>query len=260
MKIILLILINLSLQNYSHHDYSLQNHSLYPIIEPPQINNRDNCCSRQTQFCCFAIPDMPIEPQLPFPRGMWSNDFFTDYSSYYRGPTRNTGWKLRTPVEYEEPAIKPFYPFNLEKYLGCWYQAARTKKIPFQNDDETKVKAEYERIDGLRVKVTNTSYKGKDVCDSRSGVATFAGNPHVGSLNVSFPNTDYPQFNTNGGNYNILDTDYDTYSIVYSFSPFGTYVWVLTRELNCHQNLVRDLVEKAARKLNLSEDDFIFMW
>lgn len=48
-----------------------------------------------------------------------------------------------------------------------------------------------------------------------SGVATLAGKANEGRLNVSFGVNEY-ETQTTGGNYNILDTDYENFSIVYS--------------------------------------------
>lgn len=177
---------------------------------------------------------------------MWNNRFYRNLDVAWNGPTRVTPWKFRPAMQVDIEKWKPMQPFNIDKYLGCWYQYARTKNIPFQSEKETKVKVEYEKIDIFRLKVTNTSYCNDSVLSQACGVATFAGKNDVGSLRVSFPESQGKQEAQIGGNYNVLFTDYDTYSVVYSENETcGLMVWILYRHLDCDQDLMKEVMNRT---------------
>ena len=51
-------------------------------------------------------------------------------------------------------------------------------------------------------------------------------------------------------NYSVMDTDYDTYSIVYSSGRFGfDYLWVLAREKQLDDDTMKSIVAKINEKL-----------
>jgi len=71
--------------------------------------------------------------------------------------------------------------------------------------------------------------------------------PTVASCFVGFFGnyTDYP-------NYNVLDTDYETYSIVFTCDPSGkgkSFLWLMAREPVADQALIDTIMATAAGKL-----------
>ena len=125
----------------------------------------------------------------------------------------------------QDPVLKQ--DFDLEKYMGLWYEFARSSDVPFETGE--CITAEY-ALDGGKVSVTNTQYyKDSDKLDSAVGNA-YCSSFESGSCGVRF------NFFQPFGNYDIVATDYTSYAIVYSCSPFLAnafcleYLWVLSRE------------------------------
>ena len=124
--------------------------------------------------------------------------------------------------------------FDLEKYLGTWYEYRPSIDQPFGGSD--CVKATYSiREDGL-VKVLNSgqkkdpwhpeSYKPRTYLEAK---AKLTEDPTKGKLMVAFFGDDfsYP--------YDVIDTDFETYALVYGCRQLPGYgkfenAWVLTRD------------------------------
>ena len=93
--------------------------------------------------------------------------------------------------------------------------------------------ADYSQWDGgAGLSIQNSGYGIKNGWNIATGSATPAGEPGTGSLKVAFEGM--PEIDDEP-NYTVLDTDYDTYSIVYSCGNFyGLFtfdlLWVLARE------------------------------
>ena len=116
--------------------------------------------------------------------------------------------------------------FNVDLYMGTWYEYARTENIPFEDGD--CITADY-KLDGGHVKVTNTEYiRSADRLDSASGKA-FCSKFNDGMCGVKF------NFFQPMGKYDVVSTDYTSYAIVYSCSHFLAgafcleYLWILAR-------------------------------
>ena len=65
------------------------------------------------------------------------------------------------------------------------------------------------------------------------------------------------------GNYDIVKTDYENYSIVYSCKNyFGIYhmefIWILTRKQNPSVELINELVDYIVKKLKYPKDRIRF--
>ena len=115
--------------------------------------------------------------------------------------------------------------------MGVWYEMRRDVDIWFEEGE--CVTAQYTLKDNGTVEVSNTQYfgyfDGSDDFELAVGGAQI--NKWAGKLWVYF-------FAGLGGNYNILDTDYTSYSVVYSCSSYesagvrltGDTSWLLTRD------------------------------
>ena len=133
---------------------------------------------------------------------------------------------------------------NYIKYnLGLWYEQARDNETPFQKGDcATAVYSEEEN----KYYVLNS--------EDRNGVRTKVKgtlqwpNPPKGSLLVNFGPKILRYFNFLQGTYDILATDYISYTIVHSCNRFFfiyyiEYVWILTREKTPSVEFVKSKID-----------------
>lgn len=132
--------------------------------------------------------------------------------------------------------IHPVDNFELEPYLGTWYEIARLNHS-FERG-LSNVTANYSLREDGGVRVLNRGYRTeKGKWDEAEGRAYFIGDPSVGRLKVSFFGPFY-------GAYNIfeLGEDYE-YSMV--AGPDRSYLWILAREPRLPQAMLDDLLSKA---------------
>jgi apolipoprotein D and lipocalin family protein len=143
--------------------------------------------------------------------------------------------------------ITPVRGFELERYLGTWYEIARLDHS-FERG-LTHVKATYSMNDDGTVRVLNQGYDpAKEEWRQAIGKAKFVGSSDVGQLKVSFFGPFY-------GGYNIveLDADYD-HAIV--CGPKRSYLWILSRQPQLPAETYARLVEQA-KELGFATDDLI---
>jgi len=119
------------------------------------------------------------------------------------------------------------------QYTGTWYEIARDKSIKFETGD--CVSAKYSlRADG-KLDVLNTEVRPDGTVNAIKGEAYCDAD---GSANCHVKFSKYQPW----GDYRVLDTDYKTYSIVYSCSSIlGLYHfgagWVLGRNTDVSPSL-----------------------
>ena len=132
--------------------------------------------------------------------------------------------------------IEPVDNFELEPYLGTWFEIARLDHS-FERG-LTNVTANYSLRDDGGVAVLNRGYRAaKGEWDEAHGKAYFIGDPGVGRLKVSFFGPFY-------GAYNVFELcDNYEYSIV--AGPNRSYLWILAREPQLPQTLLDELLSKA---------------
>ena len=134
------------------------------------------------------------------------------------------------------PGVSPVAGFDLQAYLGTWYEIARLDHS-FERGLE-QVRAEYSLNPDGSVRVRNTGYDpAKRKWKTAEGRARFAGAPDVASLGVSFFGPFY-------GGYHVFALDPARYALVTS----GTrdYLWLLARESTLPADLRSELLSTVA--------------
>lgn len=147
-------------------------------------------------------------------------------------------------------SVKPVQDFELDRYLGKWYEVARLDHS-FERGME-QVTAEYSmRADG-GVRVLNRGYspkKGK--WSEAEGKAFFVGESDEGYLKVSFFGPFY-------GSYVVFDLDRENYQYAFISGPDTSYLWFLSRTPTVDPELLARFVEQA-RSLGFDTDQLIFV-
>lgn len=143
--------------------------------------------------------------------------------------------------------FQPVSNFSLEKYLGTWYEIARTP-VSFEKG-LNEVTADYSlRPDG-KVTVVNRGVKENGKESVARGKAKFGGEKNTGYLRVSFFGPFY-------GDYIIVELDPDyRYALVAGSST--KYLWILCRTPKLEQETLDRLVEKA-KQLGYDTSKLIF--
>ncbi len=131
--------------------------------------------------------------------------------------------------------MEPVTHFDLNKYLGRWYEIARMP-AGFENN-LIQVTATYSLRNDGKVRVENA---GVDARSSKRkmaiGKAKFARNADTGYLKVSFFGPFY-------ADYVILELDQDyRYAMIASSRK---YLWILSREPSLEKTTLDRLMEKA---------------
>ncbi|MBV1913368.1 MAG: lipocalin family protein [Cycloclasticus sp.] len=119
------------------------------------------------------------------------------------------------------PGVQPVSNFELNNYLGKWYEVARLDHS-FERG-LNQVSAEYSlRKDG-GVSVVNRGFSLEDdEWREALGKAYFVNEPNEGYLKVSFFGPFY-------GSYIIFELDKDNYQYAFISGPDKDYLWLLSR-------------------------------
>lgn len=123
-------------------------------------------------------------------------------------------WK---PVKSKLPVIQDF---ELDRYLGVWYEIAR---MDFYWEKNLKdVKAEYSTNEDGSIRVVNSGIHMRTQKFKQSvGKAKLAGEPNAGNLRVSFFGPFY-------SGYHIMHID-GNYEYALVFGDNLDYMWILSR-------------------------------
>ncbi len=128
--------------------------------------------------------------------------------------------------------------FNLNRYLGRWYEIARLDHS-FERG-LVKVTAEYTLRDDGGVRVVNRGFNTvKNKWNDIEGKAYFTGDNNTGELKVSFFGPFY-------GSYNIIELDKVGYTYSLVCGPDKSYLWILARTPDPDKKIIDRLVQKAA--------------
>lgn len=145
--------------------------------------------------------------------------------------------------------ITPISGFELNRYLGTWYEIARLDHR-FERG-LTDIHAEYSLRDDGGVRVINSGYDAeKGERHSAEGKAYFTDSSAIGSLEVSFFGPFY-------GAYNIIALDKTDYRYVMITGNSRDYLWILSRTPTLDRTTLDALVEQA-KTLGFATQDLIF--
>ncbi|BDC80282.1 lipocalin family protein [Aeromonas hydrophila] len=144
--------------------------------------------------------------------------------------------------------IRPITGFQLDRYLGTWYEIARLDH-GFERGLE-QVSATYSLRDDGGVKVLNRGKQSDGSWREAEGKAYFVDKPDEARLKVSFFGPFY-------GGYNVIELDPDyQLSLVTSYNH--DYLWILARSPNPPKEKVDALVAKA-KSLGFATDQLIWV-
>ena len=146
--------------------------------------------------------------------------------------------------------VTPVENFQLERYLGKWYEIARLDHS-FERG-LSRISAEYSLNSDGSVKVINRGFSDKDEKWKEAvGKAHFVKSPSQGFLKVSFFGPFY-------GSYIILDLDHQNYSHALVCGPDRSYLWILARTPQLEQAKLARLVAQA-KSLGFDTDSLIYV-
>jgi apolipoprotein D and lipocalin family protein len=134
--------------------------------------------------------------------------------------------------------IKPVDNFQIERYIGTWYEIARLDHS-FERG-LNRVTADYSLRDDGGVRVLNRGYSVKEnIWKEAEGKAYFVKGSDKGHLKVSFFGPFY-------GSYIVFELDHEHYQYSLVCGPDKSYLWILDRSPNIKVNTKDILISKAA--------------
>jgi len=146
--------------------------------------------------------------------------------------------------------IEPVEGFELDRYLGTWYEIARLDH-PFERG-LTHVTAEYSMREDGGVHVVNRGYSnGEGEWEEAEGKAYFVDSPDKGYLKVSFFGPFY-------GSYIVFGLDPVDYQYSFVSGPDTSYLWLLARTPRIDDSLKQHFLERA-EALGFETDQLIWV-
>ena len=134
--------------------------------------------------------------------------------------------------------ITPVTSFQIERYLGKWYEIARLDHR-FERG-LTQISAEYSMRQDGGLKVLNRGYSNeKQEWSEAEGRGYFVQSPNEAYLKVSF-------FGPFFGSYIVFELDTVNYQYALISGPDKSYFWLLARTPTIDDNLKKKLIAKAA--------------
>ncbi|HKG07333.1 MAG TPA: lipocalin family protein [Pedobacter sp.] len=133
-------------------------------------------------------------------------------------------------------AAKAVKPFDVDRYLGKWYEIARLD-FKFEKD-LNNVTANYSKGEEGVIKVLNRGYNVvKKEWKQSSGKAKFVRNPEEARLKVSFFGPFY-------AGYNVIAID-QAYQYALVAGNDLDYLWILSREKSIPEDIKNNYLQKA---------------
>lgn len=136
--------------------------------------------------------------------------------------------------------VKPVNNFELNQYLGTWYEIARLDHS-FERG-LSNVTAEYRLKDDGGVTVINRGYsKEEGEWQQAEGKAYFVEQTDIGYLKVSFFGPFY-------GSYVVFELDEEQYQYAFVAGPNTDYLWLLSRTPEVDPDLVAKFMSMAKQR------------
>jgi len=146
--------------------------------------------------------------------------------------------------------VYPVEAFELEKYLGKWYEIARLDHS-FERGLRN-VTAEYTLKNDGTVGVVNRGYsEAEQGWKVAEGKADFVGRHDIGHLKVSFFGPFY-------GSYIIFELEREAYSYAFVTGPDTSYLWLLARAPQVDRQVIDQFLDKS-KALGFATDGIIFV-
>lgn len=146
--------------------------------------------------------------------------------------------------------VQPVNNFDLNRYLGKWYEIARLDHS-FERG-LSKISAEYSMREDGGVKVLNKGFSAEDnEWQQAEGKAYFVNAPDQGYLKVSFFGPFY-------GSYVIFELDKEDYQYAFVSGPDTSYLWLLSRTPTVSKELIEKFIEKS-EAVGFDTNELIFV-
>lgn len=146
--------------------------------------------------------------------------------------------------------VRPVEGFELERYLGKWYEIARLDHS-FERG-LTRVTAEYSLREDGGVRVINRGFSAaKQEWNEAEGKAYFVAGEDQAYLKVSFFGPFY-------GSYVVFELDREAYQYAFIAGPDTSYLWLLARTPVVSDEVLRRFTERAA-ELGFATDSLILV-
>lgn len=146
--------------------------------------------------------------------------------------------------------VKPIKNFELERYLGKWYEIARLDHS-FERG-LNQVTAEYSLKEEGGVKVLNRGYSANnEEWQEAEGKAYFVNTTDEGYLKVSFFGPFY-------GSYVIFELEKQDYEYAFVAGPNTDYLWLLSRTPTVDPKVLEKF-KKMSQKRGFNTDNLILV-
>ncbi|MGL4449140.1 lipocalin family protein [Shewanella sp.] len=146
--------------------------------------------------------------------------------------------------------VEPIKDFNLDRYLGTWYEIARLDHS-FERG-LTHVNAQYSLKQDGGVMVINRGFSPeKNAWQEAKGKAYFVNDPTEGYLKVSFFGPFY-------GSYVVFGLDHEHYQYAFISGPNTDYLWLLAKTPTVAPEVIAQFVASAKAK-GFDTDSLIYV-
>lgn len=147
------------------------------------------------------------------------------------------GFVLLTSCLSVPEGIAPVNNFELDRYLGRWYEIARLNHSFEQDLDAVTAEYSVREDGGIRVINSGLNISSGEI-QQAEGRAYFVDDPTVGHLKVSF-------FGPFFGSYVIFELDQEDYQYAFIAGNTTDYLWLLSRSPRVSQKLLEKFKERA---------------
>jgi len=146
--------------------------------------------------------------------------------------------------------VTPVRPFEVERYLGKWYEIARLDHS-FERG-LNNITASYSLRDDGAIRVINRGYSiDQGEWKEAEGKARFVDDPTQGYLKVSFFGPFY-------GAYVVFGLDQLNYQYAFVSGPDTDYLWLLARSPDPGQEVISEFIRQADAR-GFATDQLIFV-